>query len=369
MMATAIPSVIFGPFSGAFTDKIRYKKVLIATNILRFLVVILLIPAAHNTLAILELIFLMSTITQFFSPAELSSIPLIVKKDKLVAANSIYLTTMYGSLILGYGIAGPLQAIIGSYGVFLVIAGLYAVCSILVYLMSEYDQKEIKHNLTLRRLEQSLVSIWQSTRSGLSYIRHRQKVYSPMFKLTVAWAMLGSFVVVLPGFAEKTLHISTEYAGIILIVPAGVGMLIASWALNRWQRFSKNTLIFFGFIVAGLALLAMSLYSFYNFLNFSLLIATALMIIMGFAAACVYVPAQTLLQINSDGPMRGRVYGISAMFLNLAMSIPALFIGGIADLTSPTITLILVAFVIIFYGASLYFEDDEPAGIELEVRV
>ena len=114
MIATTIPSVIFGPFSGVLTDRVRYKKVLIYTSILRFLVALLLIPAANNTLAILEIIFLMATITQFFAPAEMSSIPLIVDRDEIIAANSVYITTLYGALIIGYGIAGPLLAVIGS---------------------------------------------------------------------------------------------------------------------------------------------------------------------------------------------------------------------------------------------------------------
>lgn len=143
MIASAIPSVILGPFSGVVTDKFRYKNVLIYTLLLRFFVVLLLIPAAHNTLAILEIIFIMSAIGQFFAPAELSTIPLIIPKERLVGANSIYMTTMYGALIVGYGLAGPLQVILGSKVLFLLIAFLFALAAISVFSMSEFGKENL----------------------------------------------------------------------------------------------------------------------------------------------------------------------------------------------------------------------------------
>src|SRR3972149_2112061 len=64
IIANSLPSVIFGPFSGVLADRVRYKKVLIYTNFLRFLVALILILAVNNTLAILELLFIMATIAQ-----------------------------------------------------------------------------------------------------------------------------------------------------------------------------------------------------------------------------------------------------------------------------------------------------------------
>ena len=78
------------------------------------------------------------------------------------------------------------------------------------------------------------------------------------------------------------------------------------------------------------------------------------------SVAFVYISSQTLLQLNSEGSKRGRVFGIAAMLINLAMGIPALFIGGIADLTSTVFTLVLLALVIIIYGASLFYEEYQP---------
>ena len=88
------------------------------------------------------------------------------------------------------------------------------------------------------------------------------------------------------------------------------------------------------------------------------MIAVILMIILGLSAAFVYISSQTLLHLYSSEHMRGRVFGVSAMLINLALGLPALFIGGIADLTSPVFTLIILALIIIIYSTTLLFDEE-----------
>ncbi|MEI8061459.1 MAG: MFS transporter [Candidatus Berkelbacteria bacterium] len=357
LIASTVPSVIFGPFSGVITDRVRYKKVLIYTNILRFLVAILLIPAAHNTLAILEIIFLMSAISQFFAPAEMSSIPLIVDRSEIVAANSIYIATLYGSLIIGYGIAGPILGLIGSSWLFVLVAMAYLISAISISSMSNFDMKETGQRLSLYNLASSISSVWEQTKEGLSYIKNKENVRGPMIKLAIGWAMLGSFIVVMPGFAQHTVGISTKMAGVVLIAPAGIGMLVSSYLLNKYKNWIKGKVITSGFVICGITLLALASYGLYGWLHFAIIIAVLLMIILGMSAAFVYISTQSLLHLNSEVKMRGRVFGISAMMINLALGLPALFIGGIADLTSPVFTLIILALIIIIYSAVLLFDE------------
>lgn len=363
IIANSLPSVIFGPFSGVLADRVRYKKVLIYTNFLRFLVALVLILAVNNTLAILELLFIMATIAQFFAPAEMSSIPLVVKKEQIITANSIYMTVLYGSLIFGYGIAGPLLVLIGTKWLFLVVAALFLLATFLVSTMSEYDTKEIHGQLTVSNLAKNITSVWRETKDGLRYVLKVKNVLSPLLKLTIGWAMLGAFIIMVPGFAENVLDINSKLSGVILIAPAGIGMAVAAYLLNKYKNWGKNQIITSGFIICGFALLALSFYNFYKFFNFAILIAIGLMIILGMSAAFVYISSQTLLQLNSESHMRGRVFGLVAMAINLALGLPALFVGGIADLTSTVFTLILLSLVIIIYAASLFYEENYPETV------
>lgn len=63
-----------------------------------------------------------------------------------------------------------------------------------------------------------------------------------------------------------------------------------------------------------------------------------------------------MLHLNSEAKMRGRVFGIMAMSVNLAMFLPSLFIGGLADLTTPLVAMATVVVLLVFYSFYLYFE-------------
>ncbi len=361
LIASAIPSVIFGPFSGVFADRFNYKKILTITNFLRFLAVLLLFLGKNNLLAILEIVFLISTFTQFFAPAELSSIPLIIPKKKLVGANSIIMTTMYGSLLIGYSLAGPLISLMTLNGLFLTCCLLYLISTIAVARMTNYDTKEIK-KISLTTLAKDFESIWHETRQGIKKVRVTQKIWQPMLKMAIGWMILGAFVVLLPAFSESNLGISTNLVGLVVIAPAGIGMLIGALILENKKIFDFMRAINKAFFLVGVALLLFSLYRLYGEFFMSRLVSTLLVVAVGIGSSIIYISAQTALQVNSEEKWRGRVFGINSMMVNVAMSVPALLVGGFADLTSPFIAMLLIAFGVFVYGASLFMETTAPAN-------
>lgn len=361
LIASAIPSVIFGPFSGVLADRLDYKKILIVTNFLRLLAVLLLFLAKSNVLAMLEIVFLISTFSQFFAPAELSSIPLVVPKSKLVGANSIIMTTMYASLLIGYSIAGPLVSLITLNGLFLSCCLLYLVASIAVMRLTNYDTKIIK-KISISTLARDIESIWHETKQGIKKVRMTSKISQPMFKMAIGWMILGAFVVLLPAFAETNLNISTNLVGLIVIAPAGIGMLIGSLILDRKKTFDFNRAINKAFFLVGATLLLFSVYRLYNEFILARLISTLLVIAIGIGSSIVYISAQTALHINAEEKWRGRVFGLNSMLINIAMSVPALIVGGIADLTTPFIAMLLISFGVFVYGSSLFIETSAAEG-------
>ena len=96
MIAFTIPAVLFGSLAGVYVDRWSKKAVLVVSNLLRGMLV-LMIPFCLSIesinrqifslpftfLLILLITFLVSTCTQFFAPAEQSTIPLIVRKPDL----------------------------------------------------------------------------------------------------------------------------------------------------------------------------------------------------------------------------------------------------------------------------------------------
>lgn len=360
LIASALPSVLFGSLSGVIADRFNYKKIMISTSILRFVAIIFLIFSKNNVLGLLEVVFLISAVAQFFAPAESASIPLIVNEKKLVSANSVAVTTTYATMLLGYSLAGPLISLMTVHGTLLLAATLYLIASYSIISMRNYDFKAIK-KVTLSNLAHTVEQIWVQTKSGISHLRDSHDIYLPMIKLSLGWAILGSFVVLMPGFAEREIHLSTNLVGPTLIAPAGIGMIIGAYYLDKRKKFSYNRVVNGGFVFSGLSLLVFSFYRYYDQWFLSLVFAIILMIAMGTFCSIVYISSQTMLHLNSDDEMRGRIFGISSMFTNLAMSIPAIIVGGVSDLTSPFIMLLAMSLIIVVYGLfSNYQEAENP---------
>lgn len=358
LVASALPSVIFGPFSGVIADRLNYKTILTYTNFLRFFTVLLIIFANGNTLAVLEVLFIINVITQFFAPAESSSFPLIVSKEKLIHANSFSVATLYATILLGYSIAGPLFAYLGTPIFFSLCAVMYLISAVLVYNMSNYDKKEVR-GLSLVTLASDIMTVWSETKAGVAYIYRDRKVFSPMIKFAIGWMILGAFIVLLPGFGETVLGIQASNVGWAIVGPAGAGMLIGAYFLQkRSNSLNKDMAVNIGYLVISLGLLALVLFPLYGQFFFAILIMVAATVLIGLGMAMIYIASQTLLHVNSDLHMRGRVFGVSSMLVNLAMAIPALLVGGLADLTTPLIAMgIVVLFLIVF---SLYIYLEKP---------
>ncbi len=355
MIASAIPVVIFGPFSGIFADKVNYRKILIYTNLLRFLSAGLLMLADNNVLALLEIIFLISAISQFFTPAESSSVPIIVPQTKLVQANSMVMTTTYATLLIGYSLAGPLLRFIGPFWLYSVCALLFSMATASTKLLSDFDKK-ITKKLSVEILAVKIDRVWDELKFSVSYIRSKSNILNPMIKLTIGWIILGAFITLLPAYSQDVLNIDPKFIGTAIILPAGLGMILSIYMLNKKKKFNHDKMINKGFLITGISFLLFSFYHFYQSVPFSRELLFFFVIIIGFGSSLIQVPAQTLLHINSDEDKRGRVFGISSMQLRLATSLPAVVIGGVSDLTSPLITMILLAITIFIYSMILIVE-------------
>jgi len=355
MIASAIPIAIFGPFSGIFADKVNYRKIMIYTNLSRFLVASLLLMTGSNVLAMLEIVFLLSAISQFFTPAESSSVPLVVPREELVSANSVVMTTTYATLLIGYSLAGPLLAFAGPLWAYFFCAILFLSATFSTKFLSEFDNKVIK-KISFEMLAVKIEHVWSKVKASLKYVTDNKSILDPMIKLTVGWTVLGAFITLLPAYSKEVLNIDPKLIGTVIILPAGLGMVLAVSFLNRMKRYKHEKIINAGFLISAIALLLFSFYHFYQSQSGSRLLMFLFVLIIGFGCSMIQVPAQTLLHLNSDEDKRGSVFGISSMQLRLATALPAIVIGGVSDLTSPLITMILVSVTLFIYAMILVFE-------------
>lgn len=339
MIAFTIPAVLFGSVAGVFVDRWPKKGVLVATNLLRGILVwaipvglwftqdwvsIYQLPMGFYLL--LAITFGVSTLTQFFAPAEQAVIPLVVKRHDLLSANSLYTTTMMASLIIGFAVGDPLLALtdtlVARLGIGwdfvkeLVVGTSYAIAGLLLLLLKTGESTEAPEGETPH--------VFSDLRDGLRYVKHHRRVRNAMIQLVILFSVFAALAVLAVRLAEILPGLKTSQFG-FLLAAGGVGLACGAAILGHWgQVFTHNRLSLYGsFGVAG-ALVGLSLFT--HNLWMALLMTT----LLGAFGAMVGIPMQTTIQAETPEEMRGKVFGLQNNAINIALSLP-LALAGIAE--------------------------------------
>ena len=90
-----LPVVILGLFAGVLVDVTDRRKIIMIINFLLGLCFFSLIFLKTSLPAILVITFAVNALGQFYSLAEASAIPIVVGRNQLLTANSIFSATLY----------------------------------------------------------------------------------------------------------------------------------------------------------------------------------------------------------------------------------------------------------------------------------
>ncbi|MCS6813647.1 MAG: MFS transporter [Cyanobacteria bacterium] len=334
MIAFTIPAVLFGSIAGAFVDRWSTKAILVLTNLFRGSLVLSL-PlllwlsrdwAPINGLPIgfcflLGITFLVSTLTQFFAPAEQAVIPLLVPHHHLLSANSLYTTTMIGSVIVGFAVGEPLLAIadrlghwfnpVWDLGKEVAVGGAYIIAGLL--LMSIRIREKLPDYSQHPEPPHILQDIWD----GIRYLREQPHIRAAMVQLAILSSIFAALSVLAVRLAEVLPEIETDQFG-FLLAAGGVGIGIGAVGVGNFGKRlgSLTRLSVYGSIGMGASLIGIALVS------HRLIPTLGMITLLGIFAALVGVPMQTRIQADTPEEMRGKVFGLQNNAVNIMLSLP-----------------------------------------------
>jgi len=313
-IASSIPAILFGSAAGVFVDRWPKKTVLVASNLLRGLFVLALPLLPQQYAVLLAITFLVSTLTQFFAPAETATIPLIVDRRGLLSANSLFTTTMMGAAVLGFAVGEPALSLLGGAdNGHWVVGGAYLVAGLVLGMLHTGEDSE--------SLGQRDTNLLKDLREGLAYIRGNPVVSRALVQLIVLYSIMAALTVLAIGVAQAV-GLKEQQFG-FLMAAASVGLVLGAGGVGQFgDRFSRNTLAFAGALVMGLVLVALTWVD-------NVWLALALTVVLGIGGACVGVPMQTVIQEETPEQMRGKVFGLQNNAINIALSLPLVLVGGL----------------------------------------
>ena len=340
LLAFGIPSLLFAPLAGVFVDKWDRKGILTITSIIRGVLILLIIPLVEQSLALIFLVsFFIYTATQFFAPAETSSIPELVKKEDLIVANSLFMLTLMGSAVIGFGLGAPFVNIFGIEGTFVVAAVLYFVAAVSVSLVSlKPIERKARQEKPIRK----------DLLFGLEFIRRNVVVKYSLLKLFVATSAIAIISLLAISYAKNILGIGAKNFG-YLIITAGIGMFFGMGLLERLRRhLTKGTIVIISFILSGLALIFIGRAT-------DIKIALVLIFILGIGNILITSSIQTILLQRIPRRIRGRVFGMQNMLINSAFVFPVIIAGAAADVFGVKVTIMVLGLIVILTGLAGIF--------------
>ena len=332
--ATAVPSVFLGPLAGALVDRWNRRTTMIACDLSRGALV-LLVPLAINVhIALVYLIALaVATIGLLFRPAKTAIVPLIVGEDELVAANSASSLNETLADLLGYPaaavIVGALGTLIGA--AFVLDAATYLVSAVLIWAMTVPRQDLGAEPFSAR-------AIWREMGEGWRFLTHEAELLANTIVSTVAQLAFGAEIVCSLIYAQRVLDRT------MLPFPENYGWLMASLGFGSvvggvvigWLAAGapKGPMIIAGFVSLGGAMVAAGLTT-------SPMVAIGLFFIIGFANMLYLVPTITLFQERTPQRLFGRVVSTRQALTLGAMALSMGLAGWLAGILGAASVLML----------------------------
>jgi len=335
-----IPAILFGSIAGVYVDRWSKKAILASTNLLRGLLVAAL-PLLLTLVSdfspwfqlpvgfwvVLAVTFAVSTLTQFFSPAEQTAIPLLVQRRNLLSANSLYTTTMIAALIVGFAVGEPLLELTDAiarllglsneWGQELLVGGSYALAGVLLLFLNLREPPQ-RERATVEN------HVWQDIWDGIQYLRRDRVVRNALIQLTILFCVFAALTVLTVRLAEVIPGLKSSQFGFLLAC-GGVGLGLGAGVLGRWgDRVSPAVLGIWGSLGMAASLVGLSL------ATQRLWLALALTATLGLSAAAIAIPMQTTVQAETPEAMRGKVFGLQNNAVNIALSLP-LALASVAE--------------------------------------
>jgi MFS family permease len=369
ILSFMVPAVLFSVISGVYVDRWNKKKVLLVTHLLRAALLLpFLIPNLHLGL-IYTFTFLIAVVTQFYSPAESSIIPQLVPKKLIVPANAVFSFSMFGIMLIGYILSGPVLQVFGRTNAIVLLISLFLISAFIVTRIKLVDgQKEAEENISLPRSNYSIV---KEAGEIFVFIKKAKKVFHALFMITIAQSVIFMFAVLAPGYVSTILEAPLESLSVILIAPAGIGLGIGAFLMgSKGKKLEHKLVSAVGFVIVGIVFILMPLsgkvssYGFVHNLNSFLPhiihidilhIIVVIAFILGFGMSLVFIPSNSTLQIETGEAMRGRMYGLLSSLIGAVSFLPVILAGGLADLLGVGVVITGVGAIMIVIGAYYLF--------------
>jgi DHA3 family macrolide efflux protein-like MFS transporter len=321
-IAYMLPMVFVGPVAGVFVDRWPLKPTLVASDLIRAALAMLLIPATAVWQVYLVLAAL-SSVSAFFGPAQQVTIRTSVPANGLMSANALMQIAFMAMRVVGPAMAGTVAATFGP-GTCYAIDVLSFVISAALIGSVVIGRPPAVTPAGQGPSSNRIHAIRRDMVQGVNFIFHHAAVLFVVLAMAAGLFTIGCFGPLIAIYVRDTLHADARLFGVVS-ASVGVGLLIGTQVIRRLaSRFSSDALVLSGLAGIGAGVFLLGAVP----LSPAALAAT---LIIGFAFAAIMVPAQTLVQRETPPEMIGRVSSTNISVAFFAQVVGLVLSGVLAD--------------------------------------
>jgi len=334
LVLQVIPQTFAGPTAGVVNDRVKRKYVMIAADLIRFVIVLamLLVRSKSVVWLVYPLLLAETTMAAFFEPARSAVIPNIAEQGKVLVANTLSSATWSVNLLIGASLGGVVAAYLGRDAAFVLNALSFLASALLISGM-RFSEPHADVAAPLRARD--LVD-FSPVMEGIRYIRSHPVLVPAVFAKAGELMVGPSWVIfTVMGAREFAVHgRGIDSAGgamlgmSILLGGRGAGALVGPLVAARWAGQNDHRLrvgILFGYLTIALG---------YGLIGVSrnVWIAAACAMLAHAGGSTVWVFSTTLLQLRTEDRFRGRVFAADLGLASFTFATTAYLCGHFLDL-------------------------------------
>lgn len=336
LIATTAPTLLVGLIAGVFVDRFDRKRIMVASDLVRAVLIALIPYAISINIAFMYVIVaLSSTMTQFFDPANASLMPDIASEDELAQANSLMSISSVAATTIGFALSGLIATGFPIELAFWIDALSFIVSAICISLIKVPHMK-VDGTTTV-------AAVFTNLKSGIRYVGNTSILRSLL--------LIGLPIILLFGF-QNTLLLpyslsvldATEFQYSLIEASQSIGLAIGCLLMVHFaDRLREGQWLSISYIVMGLLLLGFALTS-------RMMPAIFLMALIGLANAPSQIGRKLIIQRNTPREMRGRVAS-TFYIVRDTMYMFGMLLAGLGDVID--VRTLWIVSALLFVGVAL----------------
>ena len=372
------PSVVLGPVAGALADRFDRKLLMVVGDLLRF-VIFLSIPFVGTLWWLFIATVLAEIVGLFWAPAKDATVPNIVPRERLEAANQLSLATTYGSAPLAALLFTLLSLAAGMLAIVLPgvtpadVAMAFNGVTYLVAALVIWNLDLPKRARTGQSGGTREPSVLRAILDGWAFVMTTRLIRGLVLGMLGAFAAGGFVIGVAPTFATDLRAGAPAYG--VLFAAVFTGLALGMWLgprvlaeLARWRLFA-------------IALTMAGVFLFFVAMIANIVTAVLFTVLLGMCAGISWVTGYTLLGNEVADEVRGRTFAfvqngakiVLIAVMALAPGLAALFgersvrlTGNIVlEYNGAALTLLVASVVTVGIGVVSYRTMDDGTGVSL----